>query len=208
MTQTGPIGKERKPKRRPQSQSLHKTKRFVRRSMDEHVQGTTVRPVEVGDLPTGCCHLMPGNLPCTRRMTTVAFRVEWRWVPEEQDREQVVKMFGYCKTHRPKRVDGVTIDLPEDLIRKANGPKSQKARIRKMEEAMYIRVVPEGGTQSHLVDRLKFNPPMRKNWTTDVPVLCGRRLKVGIAPTPKELAAFSVCGKCEAAKEVVHDEEV
>jgi hypothetical protein len=199
--------KPRKAKRMTPPQRMHRTKRVVVRSLDEHVQGTTVRIIEPGDLPTGCCHLRDGLYPCTHRMVTVRFGVEWRFNPESREKAPVVKMFGFCKTHRPKRIaDAVSVDLPEDIIKQVNGSKSQKARMRRMEEAMYLHVVPEGGTQSHLVDRHAFTPLARSNWAANVKVLCDRTLKVAIAPTPKELRDFKGCQKCEVAKEVVEDE--
>lgn len=191
----------------------HRTKRVVVRSTFEHVQGTTVRFIEPSALPTGCCHLIRGDkntvpYPCTKRMTHVEIKIEWRFQPEEKREAPVVKMVGYCKTHRPKRMEGVLLDLPTDIIRAVNGTSQTKAKMRRLENALYVDVVPEGGRRIHSALRSGVTVEKGTNWTeSPVTVLCERTLRTAIVPTPKERSDFDVCPKCSSMKEVVSDAE-
>jgi hypothetical protein len=177
------------------------------RSMHEGIQGTTVRMVEDKQLPTGCCVLKSG-IPCTYRMTHVEFKVERMWLPSEDAEVPVVRVLGYCKSHRPRNLE--VIALGHELERRLNGPRTQKARIRKMEEAQYVNVVPQGGVVKHRLDRLQLNRAIgTTSWAgwvkSPITTACGKSMKQGYIPTLKEAQDDypKDCPKCIKALTVV-----
>lgn len=174
------------------------------RVMNERLADGTVRVLEGKDLPTGCCVTRKG-IPCTYRMEYVGLKVERRWQPETEALESVIKMLGYCKSHRPKLVTDNLLELPSDVSRKVNGPKSTKQRIKRMEDAMYVEVVPQGGAVKHLVERSEVKGLPYSGWHRDmVTTLCGKRMKQAYVPTLAERRTEYVkqCPKCHAAKTV------
>lgn len=168
------------------------------RHMHDGVQGTSVRVLDAKTLPTGCCVLRDG-IPCTYRMTHIDMKVEHMWLPSEQAEVPVVKVLGYCKSHRPKQRDVVT--LGHTLEKQLNGPRSQKARMKRMEDAMYVSVVPSGGTMKHSVSRDQKN--FRKDGRSfrEVTAACGRTMKQSFIPNGKHQG--KECPKCVTAKSVV-----
>lgn len=169
------------------------------RNMYDGIQGTTVRLLDAKSLPTGCCVLRNG-IPCVFRMTHIDVKVERMWMPSEQAEVPVVKVLGYCKSHRPRNLE--VIALGADLEKQLNGPRTQKARMRRMEDAQYVSVVPSGGTVKHKVlrtDIVNFFKDGRSSHEVDS--ACGRTMKksniVGNNHDGKD------CPKCEAAIRVI-----
>lgn len=202
------MAKQGSRKHKPRArQGKHRTKRVRTRSMHEHVQGDSVRIFESGDLPNGCSQLITSAkstfpYPCTRRMSHVGVKIERRWVPEEQEFEHVVKLLGYCKTHRPKIISGVLLELTHDLEKVINGPRSQKARTKRAVDAMTIKVTASPtGALVHLTERTN-GPNKYDNRRDDVPTLCGRVIRRGYFPSPSDLRIMEVsdCGKCQEVK--------
>jgi hypothetical protein len=202
------------PKTRRLRTSAHRTKRVIVRSMYEHVQGETVKFMKAADLPKGCCHLVTSSnstfpYPCTLRMTHVAMVVEQQFVPKENETVPVLKMKGYCRTHRPKRTD--VIELPRWLMREVNGPRGQKARIRRMEQAMYLKVVPSNGSNVHYVLRSSLTEEQTKQaktveWVNGTTSICGKNIKDGYLPLPVEIREdYGECASCLKMKEVVQE---
>lgn len=185
-----------------------KATRVRRRNADERAQGGTVRILTAEDLPTGCSHLRSGDVPCTFRMSHIDVKVERRFRPEEESLESVIKLIGYCKAHRP-RTERVIL-LPADLDRLVNGPKSQRSRIKRMEVAMFIYVVPQGGVIKH--SALRSSLPgewyLSGDLVSSLSTLCGKRLKKSYVPTLAEARDDhpKTCQKCDEAREVAKDE--
>lgn len=170
------------------------------KSMFEHVQGSTIRQLTAKDLPTGCSALHDG-IPCTFRMTHVGLRVHHAiWAGDDQPN---LIFEGYCKTHRPRKVEGVLVELPERIQKEVNGGRSARSRLNRMEKAAFVQVVAEGGALLHYTYRTNMNAKNGSNWMNSVPTLCEKTLKVGIIPTPSEAKDLNVCRKCEAAKSIV-----
>lgn len=195
--------------RRSKAIKQHRTKRVRVRNANEHVQGTSVRTIEPDGLPTGCAQLVgaPVAYPCTRLMAFVQAKFEQRWVPEEQEFERVFKLIGWCKTHRPRNITEGLLELPTGVSRVVNGPKSQRARIRRMEAARYIKVVPQGGSRMHDVDRSSAKLVGGSQWVSYVDAACGMTIKRGYWPKPSEERDYTECPKCVKAREVVSDTE-
>lgn len=191
----------------------HRTKRVRTRSMYENVQGDSVKLLEAADLPAGCSNLVTSAkstfpYPCTKRMTFIGVKFERRWMPVVQEYELVAKVMGYCRVHRPRIVVGDLLELPDEVAKQVNGSKTQKARIRKMEDALYTEVVPGGGTTRHSVQREDigmlgrgFEGFLRQ----PIDTLCGLTLKSAYMPTAKEARSEypKQCPKCLKAREVV-----
>ena len=134
--------------------------------------------------------------PCTRPVTWVAFAID----------DGVMKVKGYCRTHKPRRIPMAT-ELPPRLVKEVNGSRSRKARIRKMEDSMFIRVVPSSGWRMHLVLREQVKILPTQQWVEDVTGACGKVIKRGYIPTPQEEREdYDQCAKCNEAKVVVQDE--
>lgn len=191
--------------------SKHKTKRVIRRSMYEHVQGGTVRIVDDRDLPTGCAHLTGDGLPipCSGRMVAIEATTEFRFDPVEQQSRYVVKLIGWCKRHRPRIVQNVMMQLPEEMVKRLNGPKSQKARIRKQEEVMYTKVVSKTGSIIHLASREEVGQLYGSQKTvSDVTTACGKVVKRAYLISPTEIKAgeYNHCVVCPERTKVVDDE--
>jgi len=192
----------------------HQTKRVIRRSMFEHVQGTTVRFVEPEALPTGCCHLISSGdssmpYPCTRTMTHVELLVEDRFVPQERGHVPVVKMLGYCKTHRPKRVEAGLVYLPSFIIKQVNGTSKTKAKMRRMTNALFVDVAAPGSSTIHAVSRTEFSTiTPDANWGENADTLCGKNLKEAVVVTDKNRRedTWKDCPVCAEKKTVADDE--
>lgn len=165
------------------------------RSSLEHVSGDVVKVLGATDLPRGCCILRNG-LPCTYRITHIAMKVEsFIWLDDNGKPNVVLE--GYCKSHRPKV--GEVIELPTWLAKEVNG-KQSGSRIRRLEKAMTINIVAEGGSVLHRMNRSAFGPAEQAgNWMANASTLCAKTLKVGIQPTPKEAKELTVCMKCQEA---------
>lgn len=169
-----------------------KASRVRVKSTMEHVVGDTVKVVQPGDLPRGCCVLRPGGLPCTYRMTHVVFRIFAGYWMDDPEPRLVAE--GYCKTHRPKHVGA--IELPKSYEKAVNGARSAKSRMRKLEDALYLRMV--AGTTGKVVHKvLRENVTLAgANWSYDVRTACGKVLKEGIIPTATEVKELTECSKC------------
>lgn len=180
-----------------------KTKKVRVRNMYDHLQGDTVKAFTAKDLPTGCSQLKEGGYPCTARMSHVDVKFERMWVPSEQAEVQVLKIIGCCRTHR----SSAAIALPDDTAKTLNGPRSQKARIRRMEDAIYVRVVPNGGTRGHLTPRDAVRTVSGSPWVTQAATLCGMTLKQAYLASAKEMREdYDPCPKCDIKKEVINEE--
>lgn len=168
--------------------------RVKTKSAYEHAVGGTVKVVEPSALPSGCCVLREGGLPCTFRMTHVSFRtVAMYWTDDPEPR---VVMEGYCKTHRPK-MDHV-VELPASYDKVVNGSRSAKSRMRRMEEALYLQVVAgTNGTVVHKTLREDFVYE-GANWSYDVRTVCDKVIKEGVIPTATEVKELTECSKCSA----------
>lgn len=172
-----------------------KASRVKVKSTHEHAVGDTIKEIKPEDLPGGCCVLRPGGLPCTFRMTHVAFRMAPMYWSDDPAPRLVVE--GYCKTHRPKVNTGL-IELPRQYEKAVNGSRSAKSRMRRLEEAMYISVVAgTSGTTVHKVLRENF-VHAGPNWGYDVRVVCDKVIKEGIIPTATEVKQLAECSKCSA----------
>jgi hypothetical protein len=187
------------------------TRRVVRRSTFEHVQGSSVKVLENRDLPDGCCYLHEsGNgslpIPCTWTMTHVEMRVEWQWHPDLEEKTPRVKLLGFCKTHRPgRKVEGVLIELPHGLVKQING-RGQRAKMRRLESAMFVKVVPMTGSLAHLVLRSEVHLSSGQRKVYGLTTVCEKKLKSAYVPTAREERDYDDCPKCEQGKEVVRDE--
>lgn len=172
------------------------------RNMYDGIQGTTVRAMDDKQLPTGCCVLRNG-IPCTYRMVNIEVKVERMWLPSEEAEVPVVKMLGYCKTHTPRFIP--TIALGRELERRLNGPRTQKARMRKQEDAMYVNMVPQGGVIKHKVLRSSLTPGADAWYLFPVDTACGKHMKQGYIPSLKEAREEypKDCPKCEAAIRII-----
>ena len=198
--------------KRPWRISGPKTKRVIRRSMYEHVQGTTVRFVEPKDLPTGCCALVGGEngsqrYTCTMKMTHVELTTEMRWVPAERAQVPVVKLLGYCMTHRPKKVEGGLLHLHNYIIRQINSSSNIEAKMKRMQNAMFVDVASPGSNRVHSIERSVFNTVSPdSNWGVNATTICGKTLKEAVVINNvdrKEDPGFSDCPACKDKKEVV-----
>jgi len=169
------------------------------RNMYDGVQGTSVRVMDDKQLPTGCCVLRNG-IPCTYRMVNIEVKVERMWLPSEEAEVPVVKMLGYCKSHSPRFI--TTIALGHELERRLNGPRTQKARMKRMEDAMYVSVVPSGGSMKHSVSRDQTANFFKDGRSShEVTAACGRIMKQSFIPNGKH--SGKECPKCVTAKSVV-----
>jgi hypothetical protein len=165
------------------------------RSSLEHISCDVVRVLGAGDLPKGCC-VLRNDLPCTYRMTHVALKLE-RFIWLDDNGKPNLVLEGYCKSHRPKVGD--VVELPSWLSQEVNG-KQAGSRIRRLEQAMSIPIVANGGMVVHRTNRESFTPSEPGgNWSVLVETLCSKELKVGIRPTPKEAKELGVCTKCQEA---------
>ena len=199
-------------KKRPWRTSGHKTKRVITRSMYDHVQGTTVRVLEPSMLPTGCCAIV-GKIEghpytCTMKMTHVELTTEMRFVPSEKAHIPVVKLLGYCKTHRPKNVDSGLIALHSLTIRKINGTTNVKAKLIKMQNAVFVDIASPGSSTIHAAERQGFHTVKPEaNWGENIGTLCGKTLKeaVVITGTDRREDEWRDCKVCLEQKEVVHE---
>jgi hypothetical protein len=193
-------------RRRRKSIKPKATKLRVRQS---HDRSGTQRVIEPEDMPNGCSHVRDGNIPCTHRMSHIDVKMERRFVPEENEMQTVLKIIGYCKTHRPKTTARV-MELPPDLDRILNGPRSARQRMKRMENAMYIYVVPRGGVIRHsaLRESLYGRHMLLKEWVGPVEALCGKRMTRGYVPSLQESREDypKTCGKCDSMRKVVDDE--
>lgn len=167
------------------------------RSALEHVSGDVVKVLRSADLPTGCCVIRDG-LPCTYRMTHVAMKVEsFIWLDDNGKPNLVIE--GFCKSHRPHNIVGNVIELPRWLAKELNG-KQAGSRIRRLEKAMTIDIVAEGGEVVHKMERQSFRSQEDAgNWAHKTKTLCEKVLKVGVVPTPKEAKQLKDCSKCNQA---------
>lgn len=165
------------------------------RSSLEHVSGDVVKVLGAADLPKGCCILRNG-MPCTYRMTHIALKVE-RFIWLDDNGQPNIVIEGFCKSHRPHV--GEVIEIPTWLAKQVNG-KQAGSRIRRLEKAMSVSMVAEGGSVVHRSNRSEYSAKeLSGNWMEDAPTLCGKTLKVGVVPTPKEEKGMKVCPKCQAA---------
>jgi hypothetical protein len=171
-----------------------KASRVKTKSAYEHAVGGTVKVMEPSALPSGCCVLREGGLPCTYRMTHVVFRsVAMYWTDDPEPR---VVVEGYCKTHRPKMAH--VIELPKSYDKAVNGGRSAKSRMRRLEDAMYLNVVAgTTGTSVHKTLREDFAYE-GANWSYDVRTVCDKVLKEGVIPTATEVKVLAECKKCSA----------
>lgn len=167
------------------------------RSALEHVSGDVVKVLGSGDLPTGCCVLRDG-LPCTYRMTHIAMKVEsFIWLDDNGKPNVVIE--GFCKSHRPRNVVGSVIELPKWLEKEVNG-KQAGSRLRRLEKALSMNIVAQGGGVVHKTERKAFTPSEDGgNWAEGITTMCDKMLKVGLVPTPKEAKELKVCTKCDEA---------
>jgi hypothetical protein len=178
----------------------YRTKRVITRSIYDHIQGDSVKTVAANTLPSGCCALIKQEgaampFPCTRPVSHVEFEMV----------EGILKLKGYCRTHKPKRVQ--ITELPKYLVDEVNVPTVQEAKIRRMEDAMYIRVVPASGSRMHLVGREEVKVLPITQWVDNVSAACGKAIKRGYVPTPSEEAEYDGCQKCQEVKSV-QDEDL
>lgn len=181
------------PNRRRGSRTKGPKGKVRSRSMYEHVQGTTVRVLTNHQLPTGCCHLRDG-IPCTYRMSHIGMKIENAWVPEEQAKVPVVKLLGYCKSHRPKLVEVQLMPLNADLDKQLNGARNQKMRIKRMTNAAYT-TVGTGSQTVHLMDRTVADRTAKKNKVVNANTACGKTLKQAVVGMPQP----PTCVPCQEA---------
>jgi hypothetical protein len=170
------------------------------KSMFEHVQGDTIRRLLPKDLPQGCCVLSEDGRPCTYMLTHIVMKITQAiWSGDDQPN---IIIEGYCKKHRPKKVDGAMLELPDRIKKVVNGGRQVRARIRRMEKAMYLNVIPSGGSLRHSTERFTMGD---SQWVQNVSTLCGKVLKKAYVPTPGEARDDypDECGKCAAARSVV-----
>jgi hypothetical protein len=180
--------------------------------MFENLQGDTVKTMSVWSLPSGCSELVKSGeiqFTCLGRMTHVVFKVERRWMPKEQEYEDVARMIGFCKRHRPKGVTAemVSVELTEAMVRKVNGPKSKRARMRRLEEAMFVRAVPTGGTKIHRVSKENAKMDFKKGRAENVVTACEKTIRRVTLPSLAEITrkGYTDCSLCLLGMKVVGD---
>jgi len=146
-------------------------------------------------------------VPCTHTMTHVEFRIEWQWHPEIQEKVPQVKMVGYCKSHRPRRIEGALVTLPHWIVKEVNG-RGQKSKIRRLEAALYVKVVPITGSLAHTIKRSDVHLAPGSQKIANVVGLCGRKIRSGYVPKVREQRDYANCSKCESWKLIPDDPQV